>query len=125
MFYDAALIECLCNSINNMDTDNTIKLTSIFISRCINQGWSARALYQKIDSNKDDINTFLNKIFNSQKQNYAVLFSLSKKPSFRWAFCDKSGKIEAGDRNDREKQKKERTNGNIQHRGVCTKESSA
>ncbi|MEE0761909.1 MAG: hypothetical protein UIM27_02915, partial [Acutalibacteraceae bacterium] len=45
--------------------------------------------------------------------------SLSKKLSFRWAFFDKSGKIEAGDKNDREKQKKQRANGNIQYRRIC------
>ena len=32
--------------------------------------------------------------------------SLSKKISVRWAFLDKSSKIETGDKNDREKQKK-------------------
>lgn len=72
--YDEALIECLCNSINNSEEDNVIRLTSVFISRCINKGWSATALYKKLNSNKDDINIFLNKIFYLKKSNYVVLF---------------------------------------------------
>lgn len=52
-------------------------------------------------------------------------FRLSKKLSESWAFFDKSSKIEAGDKNDREKQKKSRTDGNIQYRGVCAEKSSA
>lgn len=72
--YDEALIECLCDSINDSEEDNVIRLTSVFISRCVNERWSATALYNKLDSNKDDINTFLKKIFYSQKSNYVVLF---------------------------------------------------
>lgn len=72
--YDEALIDCLCDSINNSNEENIIKLTAVFISRCINQGWSAGALYKKISSNNDDIKIFLKKIFSSQKQNYAVMF---------------------------------------------------
>lgn len=74
MVYDDTLIDCLCDSIDTADSDNIIKLTSIFISRCVNQGWSARALYNKIDSNSDDIKNFLKKIYNFQEQNYAVIF---------------------------------------------------
>ena len=73
--YDEALIDCLCNAIDISDADNIIKLTSIFISRCINQGWSARALYKKrIESNCNNIKIFLNKIYNSQQNNYFVMF---------------------------------------------------
>ncbi len=81
--YDVFTIECLCESITNQQENKTIQLTSVFVSRRINDGWSAKALNRKLDSNTDDIETFLHKILNSSKQNYAIMFPLRSKITFQ------------------------------------------
>jgi len=76
--YDTGLIENLALAINNQST-NLCGLTSQFISRCVDLGWSVRALSGKIDALKNepaksgDIKEFLVKIINARKQAYDIL----------------------------------------------------
>ena len=75
--YDESLAKKLAEEIDNQ-TEKQYKLTSVFISRCVDLGWSVRALFRKIDALKSDpaknesIYNFLLKIINAKKQAYAV-----------------------------------------------------
>ena len=78
--YDEKLIDCLCSCIDNNDTQKLPRLVSSFISRCIDNGWSVKALHQKIRL-KDSvlIRDFLTGIRRSQKQTYCVFFPFKLK----------------------------------------------
>lgn len=75
--YDSCLTQRLSEAINN-ETEDQYNLTSTFISRCVDLGWSVRALFNKIDALKsettqnDGIDNFLSKIINAKKQAYAI-----------------------------------------------------
>lgn len=73
--YDAKLIDSIVECTNNADNKLIIELTSTYIGRCIDKGWSSTALNKKIDlgDNKEQ-RQFLEKILNFQPQNYAVFF---------------------------------------------------
>ena len=51
--YDSCLTQRLTEAINN-GTKDQYNLTSTFISRCVNLGWSVRALFTKIDALKNE-----------------------------------------------------------------------
>lgn len=77
--YDDALIEILTQSIEAQDNNATITLTASFISRCIDLGWSSKALFSKLDlSYGKDLKDFLKKIINYPKQTYVFLFPFRK-----------------------------------------------
>ena len=78
--YDDKLIDCLCNCINNNETQKIPRLVSVFISRCVDNGWSVKALHQRIRlSNSVLIRDFLTGIRRSQKQIYCVFFPFKLK----------------------------------------------
>lgn len=73
--YDDTLKELLVDRVENADSENIIKLTSVFISRCVDNGWSPKALHNKIDlSDNKKIYDFLSIIINSSPQKYLILF---------------------------------------------------
>ena len=73
--YDEELINCLIDAVNNKENKKTISLTSTFISRCVDNGWSTKSLFNKIDlKNGKDLKDFLNKIYNYPDQKYIVFF---------------------------------------------------
>ncbi len=73
--YDAALVECLVERIHANDMKNTYQLTSFFISRCIDKGWSIKALSRKMNlSDGKDVKDLLQKIICSHSQKYIVVF---------------------------------------------------
>lgn len=75
--YDSCLTQRLSEAINNGAKDQ-YNLTSTFISRCVDLGWSVSALFNKIDALKSEttqnngIDNFLSKIINAKKQAYAI-----------------------------------------------------
>ncbi len=71
--YDNALIELLSSSVN--DSGMIVSMTATFISRCIDSGWSSKALSTKLDlSDGKELKDFLKKVFNYSDQTYIVLF---------------------------------------------------
>lgn len=73
--YDEELISCLIDAIENSKQSVVANLTSTFISRCVDQGWSPKSLYTKLDlTNGKKVDDFLNKIFNMPEQSYAIIF---------------------------------------------------
>ena len=62
--YDEALIETLAEHVENKNTETSMTLSSIYISRCIDIGWSTKALSAKLDlRDGKHIKDFLNRIF--------------------------------------------------------------
>lgn len=85
--YDRELINCLIDCVEQIKHKETIKLTSIFISRCVDTGWSIRALHHKLDLyDGKDLELFLNKIYGCTENNYSILFP------FRLTITPPSGK---------------------------------
>lgn len=73
--YDNELISCLIDAINNNKQKVVVSLTSIFISRCVDNGWSAKALYSKLDlSDGKEISAFINRIYSYPSQTYVLMF---------------------------------------------------
>ena len=75
--YDAELTKKLAESIEEQ-TNKQCQLTAQFISRCVDLGWSVKALSGKVDALKHEqtkdnsIEDYLSKIINAKKQMYAV-----------------------------------------------------
>ena len=73
--YDDLLIDSLIECINNLKNTEIINLASTFISRCVDTGWSARALHTRLDlTNNKDLAESLKKIFHSTESQYILLF---------------------------------------------------
>lgn len=73
--YDDALVDVLVDAVDSNNISSTIALTASFISRCIDHGWSNKALCNKLDlKNGKEIKEFLKKILNSSEQKYSILF---------------------------------------------------
>lgn len=95
--YDAALTQKLTTAVESQSPDQYI-LTSQFISRCVDLGWSIMALSKKIDALKDEtahgnIQNFLSKIINAKEQSYAIFLP------FRLKISPKDGESKAVARN--------------------------
>lgn len=75
--YDDALTKKLVESVEK-GTDKQYLLTAQYISRCVDLGWSVRALATKVDALKQaptrstGIEAFLFKLIKAQRQTYAV-----------------------------------------------------
>lgn len=83
--YDTALTKKLAAEVEN-SSESQYALTSQFISRCVDLGWSVAALSKKIDILKNEsfcssIEDFLFKIINAKKQSYAILLPFRLKIS--------------------------------------------
>ncbi len=73
--YDNELVSCLIGAINSNNKKTIVHLTSVFISRCVDNGWSAKALCKKLDlSDGKEIETFVNSIYNYPSQTYVIMF---------------------------------------------------
>ena len=73
--YDEALIDTLADHVGNKKTDTSITLSATYISRCIDIGWSTKALSSKLDLNEGkQLKDFLNRIFYCPKQTYCFFF---------------------------------------------------
>ena len=85
--YDKALIECINNEIGQKHDVEVCKLVEVFVSRCIDNGWSARVLFSKLDlTHNFEIEEFLNKIQSAPLQEYIVFWP------FRLKFTPPEGK---------------------------------
>lgn len=89
--YDSALTVALATAVNAKTPEQT-GLSSQFISRCIDLGWSVKALAGKVEALKtepaknEDIQNFLSKIINAKKQTYVIIIP------FRLKVTPKEGK---------------------------------
>lgn len=75
--YDSAMISCLLQAIDENNAHNIISLTSTFMSRCVDWGWSTDALVSKLENGLREGKTLediLTAISNCPNQNYAILF---------------------------------------------------
>lgn len=85
--YDNELISCLIDCVEQSQHKDVVSLTSNFIGRCVDTGWSIKALHHKLDlKNGKDLDTFLNKIYGCSRNNYSILFP------FRLKITPPSGK---------------------------------
>ena len=79
--YDKKLAELLAEHIS-VGAKDIIPLTEQYISRCVDLGWSEKALHNKIEvlkqPSEDDINTTINKllykIISAPKQSFSIFF---------------------------------------------------
>lgn len=96
--YDVTLTQKLALSIENQSTEQ-YTLISQFISRCVDLGWSVKALFWKIDTLKYEVpkdgsvDEFLSKIIKAKKQEYAIFLP------FRLKISPKDGKTKEDSRN--------------------------
>ncbi len=80
-WYDKLLIDNICKCVGRNSIKEYIAMTSIFISRSCDLGWSVNALSRKVDqltmddsrSPEELLKAFLSKINNAKKQHYIVL----------------------------------------------------
>lgn len=86
--YDVALMQRLALSVDGQaQAEEQYVLTSQFISRCVDLGWSIKALFGKIDvlkyepSRGESVEDFLSKITNARKQHYAIFLPFRLKVS--------------------------------------------
>lgn len=76
--YDGALIQRLAQAVDGGQTAEQCRLAAQFISRCVDLGWSVKALSGRIDALKSeparsrDMEDFLSRIVRARKQAYAV-----------------------------------------------------
>ena len=73
--YDTQIIQSIKECIDNNDSKNEILLISTFISRCVDNGWNPKALFNKLDLREGkNLVTFLNNILHCHSQEYVLLF---------------------------------------------------